>query len=76
MQIKSLDKMIAQLEANLEKLPSDKTTERDEVVSEIDLLKEKRQQIISNPDILGMCMPVHFNQLPLNRKLLTTVCSS
>jgi len=46
--IKSLDKMIANLNMNLEKDPQ----ERDDIVREIELLKSKKLEIMKNPDIL------------------------
>jgi len=46
--IKSLDKMIANLNMNLEKNPQ----ERDDIVREIELLKSKKLEIMKNPDIL------------------------
>jgi len=46
--IKSLDKMIANLEINLTKNPS----EREEIIHEIELLKAKKLEIMKNPDIL------------------------
>jgi hypothetical protein len=48
-QIKSLDKMIDNLELNLSKNPQ----EKDDLVHEIDLLKSKKTEIIQHPDILG-----------------------
>jgi len=51
--IKSLDKMIANLEMNVEKIVDDKNSfEREDMQKEIELLKEKRRQIINHPDIL------------------------
>jgi len=46
--IKSLDKMIANLEVNLSKNP----TEREEIHTEVELLKTKKDEIMKNPDIL------------------------
>jgi len=46
--IKSLDKMITNLEVNLSKNP----TEKEEINHEVELLKNKRQEIMKNPDIL------------------------
>jgi hypothetical protein len=47
--IKSLDKMISNLNLNLDKNPN----ERDDIVREIDLLKNKKLEIMKHPDILG-----------------------
>lgn len=41
--------MIANLEMNLSKNPK----ERDEIISEVQLLKNKKIEIMENPDILG-----------------------
>jgi len=46
--IKSLDKMISNLEVNLAKNP----TEREEINHEVELLKTKKLEIMKNPDIL------------------------
>jgi hypothetical protein len=46
--IKSLDKMIANLEMNLTKNPN----EKEEINHEVELLKTKKQEIMNNPDIL------------------------
>jgi len=46
--IKSLDKMISNLEVNLAKNPA----EREEIKHEVELLKTKKQEIMKNPDIL------------------------
>eukprot|EP01114_Cavostelium_apophysatum_P008710 TRINITY_DN2143_c0_g1_i1.p1 TRINITY_DN2143_c0_g1~~TRINITY_DN2143_c0_g1_i1.p1 ORF type:complete len:358 (-),score=99.97 TRINITY_DN2143_c0_g1_i1:202-1275(-) len=47
--IKSLDKMIGNLEVNLAKNPQ----EKDDITREIDTLKSKRTEILNNPDILS-----------------------
>jgi len=46
--IKSLDKMIANLEVNLSKNP----TEREEINHEVEVLRTKKHEIMQNPDIL------------------------
>jgi len=46
--IKSLDKMIYNLNVNLEKNPQ----ERDDIIREIELLKSKKLEIMKNPDVL------------------------
>jgi len=61
--IKSLDKMIANLEINLTKNPS----EREEIIHEIELLKAKKLEIMKNPDILVSknANRGHIRQLPM-----------
>jgi len=46
--IKSLDKMIANLEVNLSKNPN----EREEINHEVELLRKKKTEIMKNPNIL------------------------
>jgi len=46
--IKSLDKMIFNLNMNLEKNP----TEKEDILREIELLKSKKLEIMKNPDVL------------------------
>lgn len=47
--LKSLEKMISNLEQSLTKAPAD----MDEVIQEIDILRAKRKEIMHKPDILG-----------------------
>jgi len=47
--IKSIDKMIGNLEINLAKNPQ----EREDIRNEIDLLKTKKMEIMRNPELLG-----------------------
>jgi hypothetical protein len=51
--IRSLDKAIANLEMNVSRNPMEQNPEeREELLREIELLKEKRAQIIKNPNII------------------------
>jgi hypothetical protein len=58
MQIKSIDKAIANLEMNITKNPLEQNAEeREEILREIEVLKEKRAQIVQNPNIIGTNTP-------------------
>jgi len=61
--IKSLDKMISNLEMNLQKNPH----EREDINREIDLLRGKKKDIMNNPDILAKGQRAHGGAFPANK---------
>jgi len=61
--IKSLDKMISNLEMNLQKNPH----EREDINQEIDLLRGKKKDILNNPDILAKGQRAHGGAFQNNK---------